>query len=247
MNILNKNKLHFGLFLTLFFTACFKDPEPETPVPVTAAQTATIIAATFCTDAQGLCAELPEAAGIMSRGLQNASPCNTSFDSTFSKNAPTLANYTYSYAMRYHNDIRCTNNLPSYISFSVSRNGNFESTIAKSNGNGNGAWTITTLSPTDTVFTFNGDYSRAGNAVSKGSNKNTSFSTDLRCTLENVLVKKTTKTLQSGIVRFTITGSSSTSTNYSFNGQFEIKTPTTGFLTIGGKVYNLNLTTGEVS
>ncbi len=247
MNILNKNKLYFGLFLTLFFTACFKDPEPQTPVPITAPQAADMIAAVFCSDAQGLFSEIPEAADIMNRSLRKPSPCNSSFDSVFSKNSPTLTNYTYSYAMRYHHDIRCTNNVPSYISFSVSRNGNLESTITKSNGNGNGAWTVTTVSPTDSVFTFNGDYSRAGNAVSKRNSTNISFSTDLRCTLENVIVKKATKKLQSGIVRFTITGSSSTSTTYNFNGQFEIKTPTTGFLTIGGKVYNLNLTTGEVS
>jgi hypothetical protein len=62
-----------------------------------------------------------------------------------------------------------------------------------------------------------------------------------------VAVKKATKSLVSGVVSFTITGSSSSSTDYTFNGQLTITSATTGSLVVNGKTFTINLKTGEVS
>ncbi len=240
--------LLIGLFFSLItaLTSCFKEPEPIPTVLVTEAHVADMLAGTFCRNSEGLFAETKDMAGIVNRGLLRTPLCDATFDSTFSKTSPAAAPYTYSYALRYHYDIRCANLLPTYTAFSITRNGNSEGAFTKSDGNGNGAWTVTNLSPLDSNYTINGNYTRNGNAVAKR-DANKSFSANLNCTLQNVAVSKMTKSLISGVVTFTITGSSSSSTDYTYNGQLTITSATTGSLVVNGKTFTVNLETGEVN
>jgi hypothetical protein len=234
------------LIATLVFTfgGCKKDPENQ--IFITEDNVAAYVAGNIARDMRGLISETEDAARWASRGVNDASACSYVKDSTFSQNSATGSTPSFSFAQSYHTDIQCTGTIPTVVHFSLTHNGLWEASAAKANGNGSGAWNITDLNPLLTDFKINGDYSRSGNAVDKKGG-NLSFSSDLRIKLKDVLVNKTTKILQGGTMTFTLTGASSSATDYDISGTVTILSSTSAKITINTKNYTIDLTTGAVS
>jgi hypothetical protein len=225
--------------ITIFAsTGCIKD---TVPVVVSDDEAAAMVAGSVCRDVQGLFTEVKEAAARTNSAIANLNACNFSKDTSFSR-SQLVSLPSYSYTLRYNYYVQCSNFLPSIVNFSVTHNGNYETLRLKSNGNGNGAWQITDVLPTSTAFTI--DYTRNGNATYSRNKK--TFSTDLRCTLAGVKVNRLTQALEGGVITFTITGSSSTTTNYTFAGTITITDNNTATLQIGARTFTLNLQTGAL-
>ena len=222
-------------------TRCGKDP--VAPVTVADEEAAAMVAGSLCRDTQGLTTELKDAAQRTSTATLSTGACSFTKDTSFTR-SQLVSLPSYSYTLRYNYSVQCSNFLPSLVNFSVTHNGNYETNLLKSNGNGNGAWQITDVLPTSTAFTINGDYTRNGNATY--SNNKKTFTTDLRCTLSGVKVNRLTQALEGGIITFTITGSSSTSTDYTFAGTITITNNNTATLQINSRTFTVNLQTGTL-
>ena len=242
------------LIISVTVGSCKKDPENQ--VIITEDNVAAFIAGNLARDMRGLVSETEDGARWVAQGLGSPNVCSFVKDSTFSQNSATGSTPSFSFAQSYHTDMQCNTNVPTLAHFSLTHNGLWEAAAAKANGNGSGAWNITNLSATATDFKINGDYSRSGNAVDK-KDENKSFSTDLRIKLIDVLVNKTTKTLQSGTLTFTLAGASSSTDDYDLSGSISIVSGSSATLNIATKsngnlnppykTYTINLTTGAVS
>lgn len=239
-----------GLCFVMMHSSCKKDPVNQ--IIIEESQVAGLVAGTIARDAKGLFSELDVAAYWTQRGLAAVNMCEYVRDSTFSTTNPSGSLLTYSFAQTLHTDVQCTNNLsPNLVHFNLTHNGLWETAKTKANGNGNGAWNITGVAPTTDDYTFNGDYSRNGTTVAKGSTAVT-FSSDLRMQLKNILITKANRSLKSGEITFTVTGASSSGDEYSMTGTITILSQTSASMTVSGtssssKSYTINLVTGELN
>jgi hypothetical protein len=236
----------FSLGAIIATSGCKKDPENQ--VFITESNLTAYIGGCVARDAKGLFTQIDDATTWTLRGINASNACTYVKDSTFSVSSPSTSAYTYSFASGYHTDIQCntTPPAPNLVHFSFTHNGVWQNALAKGNGNGNAAWNIINLNASDSNLKISGAYTRSGNATDKNDN-NSSFSTDLRMTLKDVLIDKTTKQLQSGTIEYSVVGASSSTTDYDYIGYITIQSHTTARLTIGSKNYTINLDTGAVN
>lgn len=223
------------LLAILMVAGCKK--KEETPVVETTAEEAvTIMATSLCTGNAGTMTQVDDAVTLSKTTILKSSLYDSSFTIT---NTPGAV-ITYQYQMNYSYSFLNSNN----FQLTYNATGNYNAPMVYASITTNGSLNVTgILSGND--YIVNGQASREGTFTLKGGNQN-SVSATVTTNLINLKVSKATGVVGSGTATIVVNGSTAAGRNFAFTGNLVYTGNYTGTLTIVGKQYYINLTTGTV-
>ncbi len=207
----------------------------ETPVvDATIEEAASIMATSMCTSNAGTLSQIEDAVELS----QNLKIKSTLTDSSFTITSATGAVITYQYQVNYSYGFLNPNN----YQLAYTSTGSYNSPNVNATVSADGSVNITGFLTGD-YYTVNGQSGREGTFTMKiGSNS--SITGSVSTTLVNFQVNKTTGILESGTATIIVSGNTSSGRTLSFTGTLVYTGNYTGTLTISGKQYYINLTTG---
>jgi hypothetical protein len=233
---MKKYRIAVILLMAIIMVAGCKKKE-ETPIAdATAEEAASIMATSLCTSNAGTMTQVEDAVA-----LSQSTPLKaTMYDSSFSLTSATGAVISYQYQMNYSygfinpNNFQLTNNA----------NGNYNSPNVSAGITADGTLNVTGFLTGD-YYVVNGKLGREGTFTMKIGNK-TSMTGIVTTTLVDFKVSKTTGLPDSGTATIVLNGNTSTGRNFGFTGTLVYTGNYTGTLTIMGKEFYINISTGTV-
>ena len=164
-------------------------------------------------------------------------------DTTFSVSSKPGAIIAYSFTANYgyeltiNTQLQLTNATENYT-----YTGSYDAPLLSSTHTGSGVLSFTNM--TASIWTVNGTFKRTSDDVFKGIQAKTAHS-ETNLNLTNILVNKSTSTIQSGTATLTISGTLPNKGDFSYTGNITFNGANTATLVIKDKTYTVNLITGE--
>lgn len=235
----------FGLLALLalfaFTTSCDRDNE-ETPdvVEISEDDAVDVIEGALTMDTEGLVSEIENAAEVADKYAEKTlSPCGETFDSTFTvSQANAFIDASYTNTLEW--TVFCNNaEIPVNLDFSRESQGSYETNRMESFDASSSLWNLDNLI-LGTAYVLNGDYSRSGSQTSKVRNENSLTST-VEMTVTNLSVDKGTRRIESGTADITVSGTSSTGHNFSFEAEVIFQGNGSAIVVVNGNSYEIDL------
>jgi hypothetical protein len=232
-------KLNIALFLfmaILMATGCKK--KEETPIlDATTEEAAAIMATSFCTGNSGTLTQAEDAIGL-SEGMMFKS---TLYDSSFTVTSVSGAMITYEYQVHYSYGFQTSN----IFQMSYDASGEYNSPHVSAGVTADGSLTVSGFLTGD-YYAVNGQSEREGTFTMKIGNQN-SITGTVTTTITNFKFSKSTGLLESGTATIAVNGSTSAGKSFGFTGTLIYMGNYNASLTISGKTFYVNVTTGVVS
>jgi hypothetical protein len=227
--------LTITLFAVLLTVSCNK--KDETPIlDATTEEAAAIMATSFCTDNAGTMSQVADAIELS----QNTELKSSLYDSSFTISSAPGAAITYQYQVNYSYGFLNSGN----FQLAYESKGNYTSPNVNATISAAGSMNVTGFLSGD-YYVVNGQSGRDGTFTMKIGNKN-SITGSVTTTLVNFKVSKTTGLLESGTATIVVNGSTSAGMNFGFTGALVYTGNYTGTLTIEGKQFIINISTGTI-
>ena len=224
------------LLMAIIMVAGCKKKE-ETPVAdATTEEAASIMATSLCTSNAGTMTQVEDAVVLS----QSTPLKSTMYDSSFTITSATGAVITYQYQMNYSYGFINPNN----FQLTYNENGNYNSPNVSAGITADGSLNVTGFLTGD-YYVVNGQSGREGTFTMKIGNKN-SMTATVTTTMVNFTDNKSTGLPESGTATIVVNGNTSTGRNFGFTGTLVYTGNYTGTLTIMGKQFYINMTTGTV-
>jgi hypothetical protein len=222
--------------LIIAMTGCKKNE--ETPIlDATTEEAAAIMATSFCTGNAGTMTQVEDAVELANtQALKSAL-----YDSSFTIASAPGASITYQYQVNYSYGFVGANN----YQLAYDAAGTYNSPSVSASINAEGSMTVTGFISGD-AYVVNGISGREGTFSMKIGNNN-SITGSVSSTVTNFRYSKTTGLCESGTATVIVSGSTSTGRSFSFTGTLVYLGNYTASLTLSGKTYTVNITTGVVS
>ena len=219
----------------IMVTGCKK--KEETPVlDATAEEAASIMATSLCTGNAGTMTQVEDAVELS----QNLMLKSTMYDSSFTISSASGAMITYQYQVHYSYGFINANN----FQMAYDATGNYNSPNVSAGISASGTLNIAGFLSGD-YYIVNGQSGREGTFAMKIGSQSSMTGT-VTTTLVNFKVSKTTGLLESGNATVVVSGNTSTGRNFAFTGTLVYTGNYTGTLTISGRQFYINITTGTV-
>lgn len=171
--------------------------------------------------------------------------CGSTRSDTITKSSPSGAATSYLYTLGYSYTLNCnTSNLADNVTGKISYSGTFNNSHVSWSNKGTGSFTLAGLTPTATVYAFNGSILRGGSFASKTDTTNHG-SINLDLEVHNLILHKPDRSIASGTATFVLTGNVPKKGNFAFTGNVTFNGDGTATLKVNGTNYIVNLTTGE--
>ena len=231
--------LHIALLMAvilLLSSSCKKNE--ETPIlDATTEEAATIIATTFCTGNAGVMTQMEDAVE-----MSQASDLKTTlYDSSFTVSSASGATITYQYQVLYSFGFLTPNN----YQLTFESVGTYNAPYVSASMEAAGSMTVTGFI-SGYSYLVNGQSAREGNFTMKIGNQN-GINGEVSATLTNFRFNKSTLICESGNATVTVTGTTNAGRSFSFTGTLVYQGNYIGSLTLAGKTYSINLSTGAVT
>ncbi len=227
--------LTITFFAVLLTVSCKK--KDETPIlDATTEEAAAIMATSFCTDNAGTMSLVEDAIELSQNTVLKSSLYDSSFTISSTPGAAITYQYQVNYAYGFLN--------PGNFQLAYEANGNYNSPNVNATISAAGSMNVTGFLSGD-YYVVNGQSGRDGTFTMKIGNKN-SITGTVTSTLVNFKVSKTTGQLESGTATIVVNGSTSAGMNFGFTGTLEYTGNYTGTLTIDGKQFFINISTGTI-
>lgn len=212
---------------------------------VSVAEAADILAGSLSSSAYGF-VDFSDDATVRSQTEFDAKlTCGATRSDTITKTSPAGAVTSYSYSLGYSYTLNCnTSNLADNVTGKVNYSGMFNSPHISSTNKGTGSFTLAGLTPTATVYAFNGSVLRSGSFASKTDTTNHG-SINIDIEVHNLILHKPNRDIASGTATFVLTGNVPKKGNFAFTGNVTFNGDGTATLKVNGTNYSINLTTGE--
>jgi len=223
------------LLTVLMLSGCKKDD--KTVSEATTEEVASIMVTSFCTGSAGTLTQMEDAVEMaMSSGSKSMM-----YDSSFTISNTPGATITYQYVMNY--DFGFVNLNTFQLAYDAS--GNYSSPSISGDISTSGTLGLSGLS----IYDLSAFYSLNGNALRNGTftmniGDNNSISGTVTTTITNFKFLKTTGLCESGTANIVVSGSTSSGKDFSLTGILVYEGNHVGSLTINGKTYSVNLTSG---
>jgi len=166
-----------------------------------------------------------------------------SMDTTYTVSSKPGAIITFSLTATYGYDF--TVNLQGQL-ISASENytytGSYDAPRISSTHTGSGVLSLTNINTA--VCTVNGTFKRTSDDAIKGT-RSKSLHSETNLSLTNILVNKSTSTIQSGTALLTIAGTVTNKGDFSYTGSITFNGDNTATLIIKNQTYTVNLKTGD--
>jgi len=243
-----KNILWSMLFLSgILLASCNKDS--ETTSTSTTDEVADIIATSVSSDNSGLTDEMQTTVSFVSStasaGLKSTSLDTLySKDSTFARESQNGAVRSYQYTYRIQYGYIYSLNAPDTLYYLCDASGEFDGPKMGCSETRQSSWRVTGFEEASSEYQLNGTTSRSGNSQSKVRNKIQATTTST-ITMNNVVCDKSTLMVKSGTLDWEISGTVN-GESFSYMAQITYQGNGNAQLSMNGKIYNLNLSTGEV-
>ena len=242
-------KLCIPAFVLVALLACDKE---DTPPAISGDEAAELVATSLAENSMGFAVVLDEAIAVTDEATASSSggrtaACGFSNSYSFEASNPGGTVITYSYSYSYSYALTCgENDLPQSMSVEVMYSGEFDGPRMASAHNGEGELHVTKLDENSTTYLVNGGYSRSGSFQSKVRNmKEGNCSVDV--TLDDLVVDKSSRTVLSGELSVTLTGSVTGKGSYNYSATIIFNGDGTANTTINKSVYKIDLATGTVT
>ena len=167
----NANWLNFAFATVLLFafTSCDKDDDTSTEeLTITEEEAVDIIESALVASTEGIGKEIEDALYLAEEYSGNLdsdeieerdNPCETVYDSTVVRNIDN-PNLTVNYSLSWEWSFQCNDfQIPVAMDYSISTNGDFETTRLISANSSNSSWTLENLL-TGTFYLLNGSYNQ---------------------------------------------------------------------------------------
>jgi len=166
-----------------------------------------------------------------------------SVDTTFSVSSKPGAIISYSFSANYGYELTFNTQLQlTNASENYTYTGSYDAPLIASTHTGSGVFSFTNM--TSGIWTVNGTFKRISDDVFKGIQAKTSHS-ETNLNLTNILVDRSSSTIQSGTATVTITGTLPNKGDFSYTGTITFNGANTATLVINGTSFTVNLITGE--
>ncbi|WP_053971412.1 hypothetical protein [Mangrovimonas sp. ST2L15] len=226
------------------FTSCNKDDEDTNTQTITEEEAVDAIESSLAKETNGISQTVETAVmkadeeGMFNEAADVA--CGETYNDAYSEDY-TATNYSYSYDVSRTFLMICDANAhPDVMNYSLNFSGAYETPRMSSDDESSLEWTMTGLSPSNSVVELNGAYVREGSQISKVRNMN-QFQSTLTITIQNLAANKYSYEILSGTAAVTFVGISSTGNQYSYNGSLTFNGDGTATLVINGNTYIINL------
>jgi hypothetical protein len=230
-------KLFLLIGVSVLLTVSCKKNE-ETPVlDATTEEAATIMATSFCTGNAGTMTQIEDAVELS----QSATAKTTLTDSSFTISSVPGAPITYQYQVEYSYGFQTSNN---YL-LAYDAAGSYNSANLSANITAGGSLNVTGFLTGNNLI-VNGQSGRTGNFAMKIGNKN-SITGTVSTVVTNFTFNKTTLVCESGTATCIVNGTTSAGRSFSFTGTLVYSGNYVASLTISGKTYSLNVSTGVIT
>ena len=246
-NILTRMSLFLFVILLAVIIGC-KDKSTN-PAATTGYEddVADVVAASLGSDSStdGIPAQLSDAAGYAGSSQQSSQSLHKAasfadYDTTFVRSKDN-GTYSYSYTYNYNYGLKTASSL----GFDFSIIGQYSTPRMSSADSTAGVWTLSGILPNAGSYTCNGTYNRIGSQISKVRNKY-NYNTIISFTVSSLVISKSTLKILSGSASGSISGTVSGGQSFNYTMSIVFNGDMTATVTINGKVYTVNLTTGQV-
>ncbi|MCX6267897.1 MAG: hypothetical protein NTW16_11150 [Bacteroidetes bacterium] len=234
---MKKLKTLLFLFMAILMaTGCKKDN--ETPIlDATTEEAASIMATSFCTGNSGTLTQAEDAVSISDDMMVKSAL----YDSSFTITSATGALITYEYQVHYAYGFQN----PNFFQMTYDASGQYNSPNVSAGVTADGSLSVTGFLTGD-YYSVNGQSGREGTFTMKIGNQN-SINGTVTTTFTNFKFSKATWLLESGTATIAVNGSTSAGKSFGFTGTLVYLGNYNASLTISGKTFYINVTTGVVS
>jgi len=241
-------KIQLSIFAMLLLGAVACKKNANTPVNINAnissADAADMVAGSLSSNSNGVVNFSADATLDATSFIRLHVPCGTVRSDTISRHSATGSPTTYSYNLTYNYMVNCLNNVPDSLSSNLAYSGSFSGPNISSTNSGSSIFTVNGLLPTAPDFVINGEFKQSGAFQSKiDTSKHGNNNIDI--VVKGLTVTKPVRTIASGTATIAISGDTPKKGSFSFTGTLVFNGDGTATLTLNGKVYTINLTTGE--
>jgi hypothetical protein len=248
-----KTKIKSISLVALFLLAVVScDDESNSATVMSNDEAADQIALSLSESSSGLTVTVDETVSVTETAVEanagaRTTACGYSENFNFSTSNPQGSLITFSYTFAYSYALSCgTDSLPASMQTLVTYSGEFDAPRLASAHTGDGVLTVTALDNTSTAYSIDGSYSRDGSFESKVNNLSAGSNT-LVMAIDDLVVNKTTKRIESGSASITLTGTVTGKGDYSFTASIIFNGDGTATATLNGDIYSVDLSTGIVT
>jgi hypothetical protein len=226
----------FLFIAILMATGCKKNE--ETPIlDATTEEAAAIMATSFCTGNSGALTQVEDAVDLSDDMMLKSSL----YDSSFTITSVPGALITYEYQVHYSYGFQN----PNTFQMTYDASGQYNAPYVSAGVSADGSLNVTGFLTGD-YYMVNGQSGREGTFSMKIGNQN-SINGTVTTTITNFKFSKSTGLLESGTATIAVSGSTSAGRSFGFTGTLVYLGNYNASLTISGRTFYVNVTTGVVS
>ncbi|MCB0704343.1 MAG: hypothetical protein KDC34_03500 [Saprospiraceae bacterium] len=239
-------KIQSLFILALFslnFIACQKDEDPQPELKtISEEEAAEIVEGALASQSEGIATETLDAAYVAdeyAEKIVGGSPCGMTYDSTVDRslNNPYI---TALYSSTWEWEVFCNNlDIPTTMNYARTTAGTYATNRLESDDQANSTWTVDNLFGGN-PYLINGVYERNGTQQSLIRDQN-AFSSNILIEVDDLVIDKDDKHIESGIASFTLTGEVEGGESFSFEGDIIFLGDLSANLIINGTVYTIEL------
>ncbi len=156
---------------------------------------------------------------------------------------PSGAVSTYNYNTNATQTLTCAGTQT--LSTSVNASGNFDAPRVAATDNVTGTWTLSGFEGASPTLIFNGNYKRTGSANSKVI-RLAAYSYELNTTSSNLIYNKASKKITTGTATIILNGSTTFRGTFNYTASIEFLGNDLARVILNGKVFTINLITGQI-
>ena len=231
-NLLN---LIITTLILIFSTSCNKKEVIKNVL--SEAEAVEVIQQTLATNTSGMVTQIEDAAKIAIENFEM--PCNETKDSTITK-TNTSGVRTYAYVYNWNWEMFCNNIIPQQLNFNYATTGNYDTPRISSEDSASFGFKLTGLSPTQSHYIYNGNYTRNGVQQSKIKDQN-KFNSTLTLSTADLAYDKNEDEISSGSATFSLTGTVVDGDSFSYDGSITFLGGGAATLILNGGTYDIQL------
>lgn len=223
--------------------SCTKDEDDtEVQTGLSSDESAELIAASCCEEAYGYVEQVNDMVEFAAEG--DSTQANPLFDTTFQVTSDPDAYFQYSYLISYEYGWQTSGGEDDfYLNFESA--GSYETPHITSDDAGTGSFTLGNLYNEQSHYVINGTASRQGSQqINIMQERN--YTSTIESAFQNIRVNKDSFEIEDGECDVLITGTTSSGYGFTLEGTLQFNGDGTITLTIGGKIYQIDSTTGEI-
>jgi hypothetical protein len=235
------------LTITLFMNLAFSCNKNNETVNLESDEAAELIAKSISSDNGGSSVQFTDAC-TYSENIYNPSKMlkDDIFDTTFVIANQPHTNIQFGYTFYYQYGIRYNQTAGGFEFFlNFDTDGNYNSSRIHSEDASEGNLTLRGLEPNDEYYSVSGTVTRIGNQTTAFKEEK-SISSKIVFNFEDILITKSDHKIVSGSGDIKISGKTSTGQEFIFTGSLEYLVNETIILNLEGKVYTIDLNSGEI-